>query len=115
MDKKLREEIAQIHAQFCSALADTNRILLLYAVADHPHNVSELAHLVALPQPTVSRHLKVLRERGLVTSVRDGQSVIYTLADPRIIQALDILRAVMTDQLETQFTLARNASHLLQE
>lgn len=103
-----REEVAQLHAQLCSALADTSRIMLLYAVADHPHNVSDLAALVNLPQPTVSRHLKVLREHNLVVAHREGQSVFYNLADCRIIQALDMMRAVMTDQLETQFTIARS-------
>ena len=45
-----------------------------------------------LPQPTASRHLKLLRERSLVIAERDGTSVYYTLADPRVIDALDILR-----------------------
>lgn len=106
MDRNLREEITQLHANVCSGLADPNRILLLYTLADNPLNVSELAESVGLSQPTVSRHLKILRERGMVTAQREGQSVYYNVADARIIQALDLLRSVMTDNLRSQIALA---------
>jgi DNA-binding transcriptional ArsR family regulator len=43
----------------------------------------------------------------MVVAEREGQSVIYSLADPRIIQALDLLRAFMADSLESQIALAR--------
>jgi DNA-binding transcriptional ArsR family regulator len=41
----------------------------------------------------------VLRERGMVTSKRQGTIIEYALADERLIQALDLLRAVMRDGL----------------
>lgn len=110
MKKELREEINRLHAQFCNALADPNRILLLYKLAEHPKNVSNLAEEINLPQPTVSRHLKVLRDRGMVTSERDGQAVFYSLVDRRIIKALDLLKAILADNLETQIALARTAN-----
>ncbi|MCK4315789.1 MAG: helix-turn-helix transcriptional regulator [Anaerolineae bacterium] len=57
-------------------------------------------------QPTVSHHLKVLRDRGLVTATREGNAVRYALRDRRIIQALDLLRAVMADVLAERAKLA---------
>ena len=106
MATNLREEIIQLHAQMCDGLADPNRILLLYTLAEKPYNVSDLVKRIGIPQPTVSRHLKILRDRGMVIARRDGQSVYYSLADERIIQALDILRAVMADNLRNQASLA---------
>lgn len=108
MDRNLKEEVIQLHAHVCSGLADTNRILLLYSLYEKPRNVTELAELLGVPQPTVSRHLKILRERGMVIAHRDGQSVIYHVSDPRIIQALDLLRSVMTNNLRSQAALADN-------
>lgn len=99
------QEITQLHADFCSALADSTRLILLYALADGPCNVSELTEQLDLPQPTVSRHLKILRERGLVTATRQGMSVQYALTDERIIQALDILRAIMRDRIQYRASL----------
>jgi ArsR family transcriptional regulator len=73
--------------------------LILYELAERPRNVTELANDMHLSQPLVSRHLKVLRERGMVTATRMGSSVEYQLADRRLIDALDILRAILRDSL----------------
>jgi ArsR family transcriptional regulator len=105
----LKSEINRLHAQICSGLADPNRILILYTLSDSPSNVSDLAKALETPQPTISRHLKVLKERGMVNAERQGQSMIYTIADMRIIQALDLMRAVLADSLESQVELARSA------
>lgn len=102
----LTQEITQLHAEFCSALADPRRILILYALYEHARNVSELAAELAISQPAASRHLNVLRSRGMVKAQRDGQSVIYTLADNRAVQALDLLRSIMADNLRSQGELA---------
>ena len=95
----LTQEISQLHADFCSALADPTRLLLLYALADGDSNVSDLASKLGIPQPTASRHLKILRDHGLVEASRRGMTVWYALTDHRIIESLDLLRAVLRDRL----------------
>ena len=110
MDNNLRTEIDRLHAQVCNGLADPNRILILYTLSDNSFNVSDLAKAIELPQSTVSRHLKILRDRGMVTAQRDGQSVFYTLTDDRIIQALDLLRAMLASALQNQAELARSVT-----
>jgi len=101
----LTQEITALHACICSALADTSRILILYALHESPRNVSDLAREIGVSQPTASRHLNLLRERGLVSAQRDGQSVIYTLTDTRVIEALDLLRSVLANKLKSQAAL----------
>lgn len=108
MDTNLRAEIDRLHAQVCNGLADPNRILILYTLSEKKYNVSDLARTLELPQSTVSRHLKVLRERDMVLAQREGQSVYYSLADKRIIQALDLLRAMLASSLENQGALAQS-------
>src|SRR5574339_1310627 len=99
MNTNLEAEITQLHAEICAGLADPNRILILYELSQSPPNVTELSTTLKMPQPLVSRHLKVLRERGMVTPHRKGTVIEYSLADERLIQALDLLRAVMRDGL----------------
>ena len=99
MQQPQEAEIQLFHAQICQALADPTRILLLYRLAEGPQNVGELATALKISQPTVSRHLKVLRERGMVTTTRYGATVEYRLIDDRPIQALDLLRSVLRDNL----------------
>ena len=101
----LTQEVTQMHADLCSALADPRRILLLYALAEQPRNVSELAEQISISQPGASRHLKVLRERGLVRAVRNGAAIEYHLGDPRLIEALDILRTVLRDRIAYRASL----------
>jgi len=107
MDERLEQEVNLLHAHVCQALADPKRILILYALADGPQYVSELAESLDIPQPTVSRHLKVLRERSLVTTERDGAAVYYSLTDKRVVEALDLLRAVLGDILTQQAQLVQ--------
>ncbi len=106
MNKSLESEIGQLHAEVCAGLADPTRILILYELSDSPRNVTQLAKALNLSQPMVSRHLKMLRERGMVISERLGPAVEYKLSDPRLIQALDLLRAVLRDTLARRAQLA---------
>ena len=108
--ENLREEINRLHAQICSALADPIRILLLYTLNEKPHNVTELTEILNLPQSTVSRHLKILRDRRMVIRKREGQTVIYSLTDNRTIQALDLLRTILAESLESQGELAKSVN-----
>ena len=102
VNQTLKQEIIQLEADFCAALSEPTRILILYALNEQPLNVTEITNELGIPQPTTSRHLKILRERGLVYSERRGTVVTYHLADPRIIQAMDLLRSAMRDQLTQQ-------------
>ena len=102
----LAQEIQQLHASVCSALSDPTRIALLYGLAEGPRSVASLVKALALPQPTISRHLKTLREQRLVEAERQGVSVVYSLTDRRVIQALDLLRQVLADSLASRGALA---------
>ena len=99
MNSALETEVLQLHAEICAGLADPNRIMILYALSDEPHNVTEICNALEMPQPSVSRHLKIMRERRMVTTVRKGTIVQYSLADKRLIEALDLLRSVLRDGL----------------
>jgi ArsR family transcriptional regulator len=101
----LRQEIIQLEADFCAALSDPTRIFILYALNEKSQNVTELTNELGIPQPTTSRHLKVLRERGLVYTQRQGTVITYHLTDQRIIQAMDLLRSAMRDRLTQQANL----------
>ena len=103
---KLEQEIHLLHQRVCPALGDPKRMLILYALEEGPLCVNELTEALQLSQPTVSRHLGVLRERGLVKSVRRVTDVYYSLADRRLIQAVDLLRAVLQSQMAEDVRVA---------
>ncbi len=109
MEHPLEQQVNLLHAQVCQGLADPKRILLLYALSNGPQRVSELAAEIKAPQSTTSHHLKVLRERGMVLAERDGTAIYYSLTDHRIIEALDLLRAMLADILAQQAKLMKEA------
>lgn len=111
----LSREINHLHARICSAISDPHRILLLYAIAEQTRNVNALAEAVGISQSAASRHLKVLHERGVIQSDRDGSQVIYTLSDDRFLQALDLLREVMLDQMAQQAQLVNQTQSMEQD
>ncbi len=96
------DEIHLLHTYVCQSVNDPKRIQILYALGDRPMHVSALAELLDVPQPTMSRHLAHLRQRHLVIADRDGQTVIYRLADRRILDVLDEMRAILRELLERQ-------------
>ncbi|MCX6072414.1 MAG: metalloregulator ArsR/SmtB family transcription factor [Chloroflexi bacterium] len=110
MSSVSESEVMQLHAEICAGLADPKRIMILYELVPGPRNVNDIAAALGAPQPQISRHLKVLRERGMVIAERHGATVAYTVADARIIQALDLLRQVLADKLRNQAALAATAA-----
>lgn len=96
------EELKLLHRNICQALSDPRRIQILYLLREQPMNVSAITEALDMPQPTVSRHLSILRQRTLVSTERDGTSIIYSLADPRITDILDQMRELLRDMLERQ-------------
>ncbi len=106
MDTPSLDELTLLHATVCQALGDPKRLQILYALAEQPRNVTALALALDTPQPTISRHLQVLRDRQLLAAERDGASVVYRLAEPRLIGVLDTMRSILRD------TLARQADTL---
>jgi DNA-binding transcriptional ArsR family regulator len=70
------------------ALSDESRRTVLEVLRDHPATVSELADLLPIARPGVSRHLRVLREAGLVDVHQEAQWRVYSL-NPQPMAELD--------------------------
>lgn len=96
---QVRNELYRLHASVCKGLADPKRLLIINALRGGERSVSELCEELELPQANVSQHLAVLRDKGLVDVRKDGQWAFYSLSSPKITQAMDLLREVMSEQL----------------
>ena len=99
VNPSLREELDEVVAGLCKGLNDAKRLLVLYALGDGPHTVGELCTMLDASQSNTSQHLSVLRTAGLVDTERKGNSVIYSLRHPKIIDAIDKLREITTDEV----------------
>ena len=73
------------------ALADPGRRALLEILRDHPASAGELAEALPIARPGVSRHLRVMRDAGLVEVRRDAQRRIYSLRPEAFVEVDDWL------------------------
>jgi DNA-binding transcriptional ArsR family regulator len=96
------------------ALADESRRTMLEAVAERPATVGELAALLPIARPGVSRHLRVLREAGLVEVRQDAQRRVYSLRPEPLAEVDEWLgryRALWEHRLDALHTEIARGKH----
>jgi len=76
------------------ALSDPKRLCVLETLAEGEASVSELSACVGCHVPNMSQHLAVLRSAGLVTTRREGSTVYYRLAGPRVLEAYRLIQVL---------------------
>ena len=100
------KRIFGLHAGICRTLANPKRLEILSLLCEGELSVGELAKLMAVSLPNTSQHLGILRDRGVVMPRREGVNVFYRVTDPRIIQACNLMRDVLLEQLTRSGQLA---------
>lgn len=95
----------ELVSNMCMALNDPKRLMVIWALSNGTYSVNELSLILASPSSNVSQHLAILRSRGLVDTERRGNNIYYTLRHPRIVDAIDILRSVLRDELSRRTEL----------
>jgi len=81
------------------------RVRILELLRDGEHPVGALQEALGLDSGGTSQHLAALRRIGLVESRKEGTSVFYRVADPRVLDLLDIGRALIARSLQEQQVL----------
>jgi len=105
MDSDRRADIYRLHADFCKALSDATRLLIISELADGEVSVNALVERLGLHQSNASKHLSLLREHGLVNTRREGTTVFYSLADRRVYEAIKLLQEAQAAQIEKKLSL----------
>jgi ArsR family transcriptional regulator len=103
MSKKLSE----IHADICKTLGNAKRIEILNALNDRELTVSELADILDISPANVSQHLAVMRQKGILTTRREGVNIYYKVSNPKVNQACNLMREVLVEQLEEGQRIAK--------
>lgn len=99
--------IPEVKAELFRALAHPARIRVLEVLVDGPRSVGDLQPLVGIESSHLSQQLGVLRRAELVTSRKEGPTVVYAIADPELSTLLTSARRMLINRLTaTQDTLA---------
>ncbi|MEJ2117587.1 MAG: metalloregulator ArsR/SmtB family transcription factor [Alphaproteobacteria bacterium] len=82
---------AEDASHLLKAISHESRLMVLCLLSEKERSVSELEHILALRQPTVSQQLARLREESLVKTRRDGNAIYYSLANDRVRKIINAL------------------------
>lgn len=93
-----------------AALADDTRCALVDLLRERPRPVHELAAAFAISRPAISRHLRVLKEAGLIAEERDGRENVYSLKRHRLRQLSTWLEQHWSARLEKLKQLAEETA-----
>lgn len=96
----LDDEIYELQAQLCSALAHPIRLKILDLIADGEKTHTELLQALSIPKPNLSQHMNLLREAGLVKSRREGLYQYCSLGMPQIKNSCQMIRKLLKSRLE---------------
>ena len=103
----------KMHANVCQALANEHRLAILYSLKDGERRVSDLAEEIGISLHNVSQHLRVLRQALLVRSRKEGQTVYYSIANPKFMEACSLMRQGLIEEHQAEGRSLRSAAGLL--
>ena len=88
------EASARQAARLLKVLSNEKRLMILCRLGDREISVGALQDQVGLSQSALSQHLALLREEGLVATRREGQSILYRIADPNAVKVIATLAEI---------------------
>lgn len=100
-------ELYKVQAEIIKAMAHPTRILIIEALSKQEHCVCELTDMIGADTSTVSKHLSVLKNAGIIQDEKRGQMVYYHFTMPCALNFLKCLEAVIKDRAKAQLALLR--------
>lgn len=98
----MKKDFYCLHSDLCKTLSNPKRQEILDALRDREMSVTELTEKTRISQANLSQHLAILRAKGLVVARREGLNVYYTISNPKIIKAFDLISEVLQEALAQQ-------------
>lgn len=91
-----------MHSELCKTLANDKRQMILGALRDGELSVTELAEMTGIAQSNLSQHLATMRAHDVVVVRRVGSYAYYSIANPKLIRAFDLITEVMQESMEAR-------------
>lgn len=98
----MHRPLYEVKAEFFKTLGHPVRIRILELLSERDHSVGEILPEVDVEAANLSQHLAVLRRSGLVTSRKNGATVLYALTSPQVADLLRVARRILTEVLDVR-------------
>ena len=106
----IENQICRLHAEICQTLANPKRLRIINILREKEISAAELPKILNIPKANLSQHMAVLRQKGIVVARREGNTVYYRLARPKILKAYDTMREILFEVIENQQRLLKDYS-----
>lgn len=100
--------IFRLQADICQTLANPKRLQILNLLKGGELSVGEMVEALNVPKANLSQHLAVMRHKRILETRREGTTIYYSIALPRIIEACGIMREVLMESLKGQEEFSRS-------
>jgi len=104
------EDFYLLHAEMCKTISNPKRQAILDSLRDGELTVNEIMEKTGIPQANISQHLALLKDKGVVFLRRQGNNSFYSISNPKIIEAYDLLSEVLKDSLSIKNKTVRGAT-----
>ena len=105
-----RKPSLEARAKVLKAMAHPSRLFIIEALADDESCVCDLTAQIWADVSTVSKHLSILKQAGLVQDEKRGNQVFYRLRVPCILRFLGCVESVLSEQARSQLACLANGS-----
>jgi DNA-binding transcriptional ArsR family regulator len=100
--------IYNMQASLSKNLANPIRLAILHTLRDGEKTVNELTEILCISQSNLSQHLALMRQAGILKTRKQGTSIYYSVVNPKINQACDMIREILIDQLNKRQEIANS-------
>ncbi|MBI3961178.1 MAG: winged helix-turn-helix transcriptional regulator [Deinococcus sp.] len=104
----IEHELYRCHADMCKVFSHPTRLAILNTLREQEMTVSDLADRLAVTVGNLSQHLNMMKQRRVLVSRKSGNNVYYQLANPKMLQAFDLIREILLEQLQRESILVRH-------
>ena len=94
------KKLYDLHADVCKIFSNAKRLEIISMLKDREMSAGELIEKTGLSKANLSQHMTVLKTRGVILTRREGVNIYYCISNPKIIQACNLMREVLLEQLE---------------
>ncbi|MEK6636266.1 MAG: metalloregulator ArsR/SmtB family transcription factor [Planctomycetota bacterium] len=98
--KDIEKKIYEYHAEMCKVFSHPTRLEIINTLRENEMNVTELSTKIGIDMGNLSQHLGMMRDRRILVTRKKGNVVYYRLANPKMLNAFDILKEILIDQIK---------------
>ncbi|MBI4455379.1 MAG: winged helix-turn-helix transcriptional regulator [Acidobacteria bacterium] len=101
-------ELYRCHADMCKVFSHPTRLQILNVLREQELAVSDLAERLGVAMGNLSQHLNMMKQRRVLVSRKEGNNVYYRLANRKMLEAFDLIREVLLEQMQRESILVRH-------